>query len=37
VAADRNFGQARRALMDALEEIGAPSMIIGGIAVIALS
>jgi hypothetical protein len=35
VAADRRFLAALRALVDALEDIPAPSMIIGGVAVIA--
>jgi Nucleotidyl transferase of unknown function (DUF2204) len=35
MAAERRFNEALRALIDALDEIGAPSMIIGGVAVIA--
>lgn len=35
MAAERNFGEALRSLAAALDEIAAPSMIIGGLAVIA--
>lgn len=35
MAAERRFNEALRALVDALEETAAPSMIIGGVAVIA--
>ena len=35
MAAERRFNEALRAMMDALEEIPGPSMIIGGVAVIA--
>ncbi|HEV7238393.1 MAG TPA: nucleotidyltransferase [Thermoanaerobaculia bacterium] len=35
MAAERSFNQALRAVMDALDEIPGPSMIIGGVAVIA--